>query len=36
MTSSLQYWYADEPAYELLTRGGRVHLPRELLRAAIR
>ncbi len=33
MSSSLQYWYADEPAYSLLTSGGRVTLARELSRS---
>lgn len=33
MSTSLQYWYADEPAYSLLTSGGRVTLARELSRS---
>lgn len=33
MSSSVQYWYADEPAYSLLTSGGRVTLARELSRS---
>lgn len=33
MGASLQYWYADEPAYSLLTSGGRVTLARELARS---
>jgi outer membrane protein assembly complex protein YaeT len=33
MGTSLQYWYADEPAYSLLTSGGRVTLARELTRS---
>ena len=33
MSTALQYWYADEPAYSLLTSGGRVTLARELSRS---
>ncbi len=33
MSTGLQYWYADEPAYSLLTSGGRVTLARELSRS---
>ena len=33
MGTSVQYWYADEPAYSLLTSGGRVTLARELSRS---
>jgi len=33
MGTSLQYWYADEPAYSLLTSGGRVTLAREFSRS---
>jgi outer membrane protein assembly complex protein YaeT len=31
--ASVQYWYANEPAYSLLTSGGRLTLARELSRS---
>lgn len=33
MGASVQYWLADEPAYSLLTSGGRLTLARELSRS---